>query len=72
MPQGYIQIFKGSSMEVIAIVDALDPLGIFPVIKKSFIVGQIIRFWTFGYPTDSLLHRDEEQQAVEVLNALDL
>ena len=72
MPQDYIQIFKGSSIEVMVIVDALDPLGIVPLIKDPSSSARLSGFGILDTQQTLWVHKDEEQQADEVLNALDL
>lgn len=72
MPQDYIQIFKGSSIEVMVIVGALDPLGIVPLIKDPSSSARLSGFGILDTQQTLWVHKDEEQQAVEVLNALDL
>jgi len=70
MPQDYIQIFKGSQIEVIAIVDALDPLGIVPLVKDPSSSAILSGFGILNTQKSLWVHREEEQQAIEVLNAL--
>ena len=72
MPQDYIQIFKGSPTEVMAVVDALESIGIVPVVKDPSTSARLTGFGILNSQQSLWVHRDEEQQAIEVLNALNL
>jgi hypothetical protein len=72
MPQDYIQIFKGSPIEVMAVVDSLDALGIVPVVKDPSLSARLAGFGILNTQQSLLVHKDEEQQAIEALNTLDL
>ena len=72
MPQDYIQIFKGSPIEVMAVVDSLDALGIVPVVKDPSLSARLAGFGILNIQQSLWVHKDEEQQAIEALNTLDL
>lgn len=72
MPQDYIQIFKGSPIEVMAVVDSLDALGIVPVAKDPSLSARLAGFGILNTQQSLWVHKDEEQQAIESLNTLDL
>ena len=72
MPQGYIQIFKGSPIEVMAVVDALDSVEIVPVVKDPSTSARLSGFGILNSQQSLWVHKDEELQAIEVLNALNL
>ena len=72
MPQDYIQIFKGSPIEVMAVVDSLYALGIVPVVKYPSFSARLSGFGILNTQQSLWVHKNEDQQAIEALNTLDL
>lgn len=54
MPQEYIQIFKGSSIQVMAVVNALETLEIVPVVKDPSASARLAGFGIFVQPTEHM------------------
>lgn len=72
MPQEYIQIFKGSSIQVMAVVNALETLEIVPVVKDPSSSARLAGFGILNNQHSIWVHKDEEHKAIEVFKSLNL
>ena len=72
MPQKYIEIFKGSPIVVMAVLDALNQVDISPVLKDPSDSARLAGFGSLTSNQSLWVHKDEQQKAVEVLVLLNL
>jgi hypothetical protein len=54
------------------VVDSLDALGIVPVVKDPSLSARLAGFGILNTQQSLWVFKDEEQQAIEALNTLDL
>jgi hypothetical protein len=64
MPQKYIEIFKGSPIAVMVVLDALNHIGISPVVKDPSASARLSGFGSLTSNQSLWVHKDEQQKAI--------
>lgn len=72
MPQDFVEIFKGSPINVMAVVNALEERGITPVVKDPSASAKLAGFGSMTNEQSLWVHQDEQHQAILALSTLDL
>ena len=72
MPQEFVEIFRGSPIVVMALIDALRELGITPVVKDPSTSAKLAGFGFLTNEQSLWVHTDEQAQAFEVVKSLDI
>lgn len=72
MPQEFVEIFRGSPIVVMAFVDALQDLGISPLVKDPSTSAKLAGFGILTNEQSLWVHTDEQVQALEVAKSLDI
>ena len=72
MPQEFVEIFRGSPIVVMALIDALGELGITPVVKDPSTSAKLAGFGFLTNEQSLSVHTDEQTQDLEVVKSLDI
>lgn len=72
MPQEYVKLYVGSSIAVMAVVDALEQIGIIPVVKKPSESARLAGFGVISSDQSVWVHLDEQTKDLEILETLEL
>lgn len=72
MALDFVQIFKGSTDVIIALVVAMKEVNITPVVKDPLASAKLAGFASMTDEQTLWVHKDEQQRAIEVLNSLAL
>ena len=71
MPQDFIQIFKGSPIEVLSLTHALEKINITPIVKSPSESARLAGFGSIITDQTLWVHIDEKDRSLELLKSID-
>jgi hypothetical protein len=72
MPQDFIQIFKGSPIEVMSLLHALEKINIVPIVKNPSESARLAGFGSLTTDQTLWVHIDEKDRSLELLQSFNL
>ncbi len=72
MPQDFIQIFKGSPIEVMSLLHDLEKINIVPIVKNPSESARLAGFGSLTTDQTLWVHIDEKDRSLELLQSFNL